>query len=389
MHIIVLEPYPLSRKGGQPLSTLEVSKGLYELGHTISLIYFSDGDLLPKYKEFCREIIYFQGGRLESTKAAQSLAKMAFQLAKVLHQLKLNDKESLIYVSDHQRSLFAILLSAAKRVPTVIHLRTPATPIMTAHKQDRWPISKMKHFIAISESLKSNWCQYFRISKNSISVIPNGTNLDRFKSFRSVDSAKEELGIDSKSFVISYVGRLSPSKGISILINAFSHLLKNSHPEMKLVIAGLPSGFHTVQEGKKYADSIERLVNDLKIAEKVIFVGHLNEPLKLYQASDVTVLASIYPEPFGRSIIESMACGIPVLASNIGGIPEILSDDFSQFLFEPNNPEDLALKLKKILNWRVENPHLSAKLREHIIKNFSSKNTFKKIELLLKHVLNS
>ena len=164
-------------------------------------------------------------------------------------------------------------------------------------------------------------------------------------------------------------------------------MLQSCDSEIKLLIAGLPSGFHTLREGKKYEDSIKQLVSDLKISEKVIFLGHLDEPLKLYQASDVTVLPSIYPEPFGRSIIESMACGVPVLASNIGGIPEILSGKFGELLFEANNSEDLAIKLEKTLNWRMENPTLGEQVREHVVNNFSSASTFTKVEISLKRAL--
>ncbi|MGD1905781.1 MAG: glycosyltransferase family 4 protein [Leptolyngbyaceae cyanobacterium] len=387
MHVIVLEPFPFSRKGGQPLSTLEVSKGLSELGHTVSLIYFKHGDLLPEYRKFCHETIYIQEGRLQSKKVFKSLAKILFQLIHASSRLKLREKESLIYISDHQRSLFAVLLAFLKRSPAVIHLRTPATPLMTAHKQDRWPISKINHFIAISKSLKGNWCQHFQIPSENISVVPNGTDIERFKVHPSITLAKGELGINSECPTISYVGRLSPSKGISVLINAFNALLQSCDSEIKLLIAGLPSGFHTLREGKKYEDSIKQLVSDLKISEKVIFLGHLDEPLKLYQASDVTVLPSIYPEPFGRSIIESMACGVPVLASNIGGIPEILSGKFGELLFEANNSEDLAIKLEKTLNWRMENPTLGEQVREHVVNNFSSASTFTKVEISLKRAL--
>lgn len=137
--------------------------------------------------------------------------------------------------------------------------------------------------------------------------------------------------------VIVYVGRLDQHKGVETLIKALA-ILKQQRSDLQLVIAG-----KSVLESEDYEQSLHDLVSKLGLETDVLFPGYAKSPVSLYQLSDVMVLPSIWAEPFGRTIIESFACGTPVVASRTGGIPEALSNEFRKFLFSPGDEQDLAL----------------------------------------------
>lgn len=158
------------------------------------------------------------------------------------------------------------------------------------------------------------------------------------------------------------------------------------------MIAGNPilhfaaDGKENPEEGEKYKRFLKQLSIDLGIEKNVDFLGHVADTVSLYQVSDVTVLPSQWSEPFGRVIIESMACGTPVVASRIGGIPEILTGEFQQWLFEPGNQLDLADKLHWMIHWRDRDSHLAHRCREHILGKFTIDKMIDGIEKVLLQV---
>ena len=172
---------------------------------------------------------------------------------------------------------------------------------------------------------------------------------------------------------------MDKEKGLEILIRSFSLFLK-TYKNANLLIAGKP-----ICDTEEYKKSLEHLTSELGITDSVKFLGHLTNPVPLYQISDVTVLTSLHSEPFGRTIIESMACGTPVVASRTGGIPEILTGEFQRMLCEPGNAQDLADTLNFVLKWKNLDPQLSAKCREHILHSF---NVDKMVDGIEKFILN-
>ena len=144
------------------------------------------------------------------------------------------------------------------------------------------------------------------------------------------------------------------------------------------MIAGKP-----VHESEEYQQCLKELVINLGIEKQVDFLGHISNPTSLYQASDVMVLPSIWSEPFPLTIVESMACGTPVVASRIGGIPENLTGEFEEGLFEPGNEQDLSRTLRKFINWREQDPQLGERCRKHAFAKFDLKRMIDDVEKCL------
>ena len=152
-----------------------------------------------------------------------------------------------------------------------------------------------------------------------------------------------------------YVGRLSAEKGVHTAIMALSHLVhqkKLAHLQLMIVGSGEP----------EYEAYLSDLVKQEQLDSKVTFLGiQPKESIpQLYQHADIFLFTSIWPEPFGRVIVEAMASGLPVIGSPIGGAAEIMIKEENALLFTPDDAEDLACRIEEL----VETPHLRRQLSE-------------------------
>lgn len=369
MHIIVLEKEPTTLRGGQEFSLLDVCRGLSQRGHSITLLYTKEGDLLKQYRDFCNNLMKVNGYSL-----GRSSIIDIFNFFSDIWKVP-GGENSVVYSNHYRDTVFGSTLALSKNIPFICHLRLPAPE---TYEKRQWIVGLMgvKQFIAVSNQTKFSWVQS-GFKEKKIDVVYNGINLEVFKPSEKSPANKVKWQLTENTKVILYVGRLDITKGLETLIKAFALLLKRN-VDVKLLIAGKP-----VMEGEEYKKSLEQLATDLGVEKYVDFLGHITDTVSLYQASDVTVLPSLWTEPFGRTIIESMACGTPVVASRIGGIPEILTGEFQSGLFEPGDEQDLSHTLNWMMSWRDKNLQLGAKCREHILEKFSLDKTVDGIEKVL------
>jgi glycosyltransferase involved in cell wall biosynthesis len=146
------------------------------------------------------------------------------------------------------------------------------------------------------------------------------------------------------------VGRLAPWKGQHVFLRAFASAFPDG-PERAIVIGGALFG----EDG--YARELEDVAASLGIAERVEFRGFRPDVWDELSRLDVLVHASVTPEPFGQVILEGMAAGVPVIAARAGGPAEILDDDLTGILYEPNEPVELAGAMR-----RMQDPALRDRL---------------------------
>lgn len=197
--------------------------------------------------------------------------------------------------------------------------------------------------------------------EDKITVIPNGIDAKKFKPVVDIhekNRLKEELGIKSR-FTITFVGRLVPQKGVNILLQAF----KNVSPidnETQLLIMG--SGY---QE-----DFYRRWATDNNLAEQVIFMGETEEISKYLQACDLFILPSL-AEGLSNALLESMATGLPVVATRVGGTKDIIENNVNGILVEPKNSRQIAQAISSLIKDQGYAHRLGRNARKTIEKKYS------------------
>ncbi len=214
--------------------------------------------------------------------------------------------------------------------------------------------------------------------RDKIAVIPNGINVKDFDTQCSKEECKEKLGLPLDKKILLFFGYLSPYKGPDILVRAMPKILKNV-PDTELVFVG---------KGVM-RDELEMLSKRLGAEKNVKFAGFVKGSSKpfYYKAADVFVLPSIMStESFGIVNLEAMACGVPIVASKIGGIPDVVKDGENGLLVPPKDSDRLASAIIYLL----ENEDIMKKMGDNgkdKVKDYSWKRVAEETEKIYKEIL--
>lgn len=205
-----------------------------------------------------------------------------------------------------------------------------------------------------------------------VEVIPCGTDVETFRTMPQAD-ARASLGFGADRKIVLYVGRFDPRKGIETLVRAFATLYERAEASLKsqlqLVIVG---GYQLGQADAEERSRIEALVAELNIAEQTTFagqVGHDRLPM-YYTAADVCVIPSHY-EPFGLVAIEAMACGTPVVASDVGGLKFTVVHNETGLLAMPQDVQSFAAAMEQVLTQAHWSAQAKNRATTWVQENFS------------------
>ena len=198
-------------------------------------------------------------------------------------------------------------------------------------------------YISVSEIVSQKYLEYGIGKKAKYFTVRSGIELNKFLNAREdmdIRQTSQELGINREDFVIGNVGRLVESKGHYFLFQAIKKILeiRNSRP-VKLLLIG---------EGED-KEKLIKYAKELNLEKNVIFTGYRENVEELMVLMDIFVLTSLR-EGLSRVLVEAAAAGLPSIAFNIDGIPEIIKDNHNGFLVEPRNVIQLAEKISKYLD---------------------------------------
>jgi len=194
----------------------------------------------------------------------------------------------------------------------------------------------MDRLIAVSQAIEHKIRDEARDTV-PVTLIYNGVDLERYDHQEACCTLPEEYGMEPGSQIVGVVARLELEKGHPTLIEAWPKVLRAA-PGAYLLIVG---------EGSQ-RESLEEQVRALRIAHQVVFTGRRDDVPSVTAALDVAVLPS-YREAQGLTILEAMALSRPVVASNVGGIPEMIHDGRTGLLVPPHDPDALAAAIVRLL----------------------------------------
>ena len=242
---------------------------------------------------------------------------------------------------------------------------------------ERAAIEMADAVIAVSESTKADVLRLFHVDPRRVHVIHNGIDLEEYAARRG-DGVLKRHGIDPARPYILFVGRITRQKGIIHLVRALRHL----DPGFQVVLcAGAPDTPEIAAEMKSAVQAAQQERPGVVWIEEML---PKDEVIALYSAAEVFVCPSIY-EPFGIINLEAMACGTAVVASAVGGIPEVVVHGETGLLvpveqnkeapFEPISADSFAFNLAEAINElmrdEVRRRHMAREARRRVEENFS------------------
>ena len=208
------------------------------------------------------------------------------------------------------------------------------------HKMEEWLVHKADDVIVCSKAMKEELQTLFQVPDSKIGVFPNGIQPDTQPPLSPEERAqvrKRYVTEDQK--LILFVGRMVHEKGARYLVEAMPHLLGNM-PNAKAVLVGRGP----------YLEEVQRRSQKLRVDQHVHFTGYLPEEelQDLIRVADIGAFPSLY-EPFGIVALEAMAAGMPVVVSDVGGLAEIVADEYSGLKVPSKSGAHLAWAILRLL----------------------------------------
>jgi D-inositol-3-phosphate glycosyltransferase len=233
-------------------------------------------------------------------------------------------------------------------------------------------VAEADRLVASTEEEARQLVRFYNADPDRVVVVPPGVDLEMFR-LADASAARTRLGIPPDAVVLLFVGRIQPLKAPDVLLRAAA-VLGERDPELRrrlqVIVVGGPSG-----TGLAEPEHLQHLARDLGIADLVRFSRPAaGERLAdFYRAADVTVVPS-HSESFGLVALESQACGTPVVAAAVGGLPTAVADGVSGILVSGHNPVDYATAIERIVTAPRRRSAVAAAARAHA-EEFSWRRT--------------
>jgi glycosyltransferase involved in cell wall biosynthesis len=351
MNILLISHFFPPHKGGVETAAYNTAKKLAEKGHKVVVIttkvigamrHYDNFDGIHIYRYKCISLGKFRGFPHSSSLGLP--LKAILNLKKIIkkYDIQVINLQGRLFLISVISALLNLLAFKKKMILTVQgRLKIGLSGILEDifdHIITKFVYTKINKIVCVSNALKRRLLQ-FKVSSNHILVIPNGFDTELFKVKSQEANRDTFFNFPNNKKKILFAGRLDLQKGVEYLIRAIPEVIRN-FPKVEFLILG----------NGKLENRLRKLVNTLSIHSHVKFVDMipLTDMPIVYSSVDIFCLPSIH-EGFPLSLIEAISMGLVVVASNTGGIPEVIRENENGFLFQPKNVNELTAKLVSAL----------------------------------------
>lgn len=277
------------------------------------------------------------GGVVQAVGAAIDVARAAARFG-----------ADLVHANSVRAGIAAIGARAGGAPPPIVHVRD-ASP-RTALGRMSTALVRRGALLVVANSYFTAM-EFCANGSGAVRVVYNGIDVERYTAV-GVDreGVRRELGLAADAAVLGVVAQLTPWKGQDDAVRTLA-LVRESRPDAHLVLVG-EAKFRdrsTSYDNVSYAVALRDLADSLGVTDAVTFLGERRDVPELLHAFDVVLVPS-RQEPFGRSVVEAMAAGTPVVATNVGGPSEVIADGKSGLLLPPSSPERWSEAILQLLD---------------------------------------
>jgi glycosyltransferase involved in cell wall biosynthesis len=347
--------------------TRDLAFGLAERGHGVGITCIEEeGELAPLLREegISVRLVKCPGIRSNFFPDAELIAHFAARRCDVVHA------HNGVWAK-------AALASRSAHVPATVS---------TLHGfafGERWPSEPLRWWgarnsdivVAVSASLRRHLVERTRLPASKVTMLSNGIDTRRFAPGRPSGTMRTRFGIAADVPVVGCVARLDRIKNHIVLLASLK-LVSASFPQARLVLVG---------EGPLH-EELEAQAADMGLSNSVIFAGACADPALLYRDLDAFALASL-SEGTSISVLEAMASGVPVVATAVGGTPDLLADGACGLLVPSGDSAAMAAAITRLLGDSKLRGQLAAAARERVVSGFSRSSMVIAYEELYRSIL--
>jgi glycosyltransferase involved in cell wall biosynthesis len=278
-------------------------------------------------------------------------------------------------------NVFAIPPARLARVPVVIASIRDCGPYLTPLQQRvQRVVCRLADCVLVNATAVKNWLVAGGYDGSRVAVVRNGVDVHRFMHTPDVAAIRAELGVSADAPVVGVVSRLVPLKGLEEFLLA-AGTISASFPDARFVIVG-----EATPGGSGYEAGLRTLAQSLGLGDRVVFAGRRTDIPEVLAAFSVAVLPSL-SEALSNVLLESMAAGVPVVATTVGGTQEVVTDSDTGLLVPPSDPAAIASAVNELLGNRELAARLGAAGRTLVMREFSLERMTRSTEQLYADLL--
>jgi len=319
---------------GEAAHSVDLTEQLIAHGHQVLLILRSDNIVADHARR--------RGIPVAATLSYRFDPHLSIRDIKTLRQLILREQPDIIHChrgNDH--GLAALVIATLRKKPALVRTRHRVIPVNLG-RLNRWLFLRATDgIISVSQCAAKSFGPMLRWIEPRHTIVYSSADTEYFNPDRRSVSWRQTNGITDDRIIIGLIARLQRVKGQVIFLKAAA-LVGVRHPQVRFLIAG--GGVPRRHE------KLKQVAAELGLADRVLFFEWLPEINEAMASLDVGVLASLGSEGSSRITYEYMASGLPIIATAVGCIPEVITDDKTGLVVEPNDPEALARAMEKLLN---------------------------------------
>jgi glycosyltransferase involved in cell wall biosynthesis len=315
-------------------------------------------------------------GKILAPLAAVAVLPHVFRLARLARREGID----ILHTNGLKSHVVGSLASLLARRPVVWHVRDVLRPGLTRRAFGilaRWTAAR------VVANSRATAAAFPGLAPPRLRVVYNGLDAARYSPGPRDHAARASLGASEEDFLVGAVGALAPLKGHVHLIRAAPRILERC-PAARFVIVGEEMYLTAGHRGHRAL--LEAEARRLGVAGRVLLAGRRDDPVEVIRSLDVLVHASIYPESFGRVLVEAMACGVPVVATALGGPTEIVAAADQGILIPAGDPDAIAEAVLRLHGDPGLRARLSAGGRARVVAAFSVDRCVREIEAIYREL---
>lgn len=371
--IKVIQMLPELEEGGVEQGTLDLGKYLVKNGHT-SMVISQGGRMVPRLEK--------DGGGHITWRYIGEKSPRSLMYIIPLRRLLIKERADILHLRSRVPAWVGYLAWKSLPVEKRPRLVTTFHGFYSINKYSE-VMTKGEKVIAVSKAVAEHIKNTYRISQKKIVVILRGFDEKLFNpdivSDNRIWALRKRWGLPESAFpVIMFPARLTRLKGHDLFLKSLARMI---HLPWTAVCAG------DIDEKSSYTALLKNMLFNLKLEDRVKFVGHCDDMPAALKLSDVVISASKSPESFGRTVVEAQAMGKPVIASAHGGSLETVLDKKTGWLFKPGDSEELTDALMRAVSDERLRESFGNFGRKWVSKNFASKKMCKETVDLYRRML--
>lgn len=294
-----------------------------------------------------------------------------------LYALAKKEKVDIIHLNNEPVcNMAGVIVAKILNIPCISHVRGPVT---WDSRTSRWLYQNVTYYITVAEWIKKDVMK-MGVPEYKIQTICDGRKLDEFEKSFNVEEVRKSLELKDGELSVGMVGRLNPWKGHRIFLDA-AKIVERKVPDCKLFIVGGSSETY-----REYENELKKLVHEKNI-KNVVFTGQRDDIPNVMRSLDLIVHASVNPDPYPNVVLEGMAAGKPVIATNMGGPVEMIENYKTGLLIPPNDSAILANRIIELLSNKELSSSIGDEAKRVAFERYSIENHVKQIEDVYEKVL--